>query len=1389
VPLLTFTFAFTSCSDFLGPKIAVVQLTPTNIVFDAIGDTARLTAVARDSKGKALKPKAPVVWSSSNTAVARVEGGLVTALGNGSATITAMIDDVLGTASVVVTQGVWRIDVTPATDTIAALGATTQYEAQAWDRNGNVVQVDSIRWVSSNPAVATIDEHGLATAVSNGSVAVTASVGAVHGQAALIVRQRPATIVVAPTEAALLVNETMRLIAESRDSLNHAIPDSLAAVIWTSDSPTVAQVIQGGGVRAVKAGTARITATAGSAYGSALITVREPAPPPVSTMVTQVAVQVPALVDTAMVYVFSALGGASARNASGSYEVRRADSSSSAIFAMEGGEVFGLTVLPPAALGSAREPTRGRAADVTSMGPVPIDAFSTAVALVFFTPFFASAPAGVADSLLLVIRSVPEVAALADVINAHLAATGSLPDTTDQAFRAAYEAAVRAAHARIAQLGGFPTTEAMLGAYYQTRFAASGLEINLPANIAPRMLVEVRNKGARDVEMYLTVGDTSGRPREDLSTAGYQPLGGEAWLTPADYAPDITTLSGWLQLIAAVRRLASDESWASVDVDSITVSFTPDSARYLLYGYGLGLRDLGVDLGAISGDENWRYIAPALATVWFQLIAPPLSLVTGYKLKRGKPKDDPKMRALLSTIWELGSASGFVDCIPKAEADAVKMLTCGAHEIWLHYRRHPEALLHHLVAALDAAGVSATEDAISFILTKASLWLFGAKVLSTAVMSTAVDLMATTATAAMSQLRQEFDLSYNGLLGAARIVKLRGDRQSGEFGRVLPEPLEVSVTAANGAPVPRAWVSWAPAPGSGAASSATSVTDDAGRAWVLWTTGEAASQRVIASLTGTGVYVVFTFGVSATIGSFDGTSRTLPPNQDGLIRFSVTNTGTKAWTFGATVRLQMPSGGDTLLAVRTLTLTPDDSGTVEWTYRFNEVGSWGLRAMVWLESSEPLQTMLHDSGWLRNYIRVGNEGVLASTLRNVSGTDAPAAGVRQVLYTNPPRTVTGANPAVFADVSPGSYWLEGYYTGTFFGEEFWTSQMVAVMAGATTNVTLTRNYPYAADVVIKNDATGAVLTAGQVIPLGTRLRAEVTVRNNVPGTDLPSRVRFIFDRDRAATYDSDSTAMVQTVLGSGGTKIYTFRYTPSAGGQYYYALEVNTTLVNGNTVRTDSWTWTQTITVATTGTVSSTLRNVSGTDAPAAGVRQVLYTNPPRTVTGANPAVFADVSPGSYWLEGYYTGTFFGEEFWTSQMVAVMAGATTNVTLTRNYPYAADVVIKNDATGAVLTAGQVIPLGTRLRAEVTVRNNVPGTDLPSRVRFIFDRDRAATYDSDSTAMVQTVLGSGGTKIYTFRYTPSAGGQYYYALEVNTTLVNGNTVRTDSWTWTQTVRAQ
>jgi hypothetical protein len=86
------------------PKATTVVLNTATLTIDAIGATGQLSVTVQDQKGQPMVGLVPT-YSSSATGVATVSAaGLVTAVGNGSATITANVDGATATATVTVAQ-------------------------------------------------------------------------------------------------------------------------------------------------------------------------------------------------------------------------------------------------------------------------------------------------------------------------------------------------------------------------------------------------------------------------------------------------------------------------------------------------------------------------------------------------------------------------------------------------------------------------------------------------------------------------------------------------------------------------------------------------------------------------------------------------------------------------------------------------------------------------------------------------------------------------------------------------------------------------------------------------------------------------------------------------------------------------------------------------------------------------------------------------------------------------------------------------------------------------------------------------------------------------------------------------------------------------------------
>jgi hypothetical protein len=168
-------------------QIATVGISPSAATLTALGQTLSLTAVAKDAQGAVL-PDQVFSWASDEVDVATVdEEGLVTAVGNGTAEITAAANDVVGSCSLRVQQAVTAIHVSPATATLPAVGDTVRLTAVAKDGGGNPIPGVTFGWTSSHPEVAEVDSRGLVTATGLGTATITASREDIEGMTTITV--------------------------------------------------------------------------------------------------------------------------------------------------------------------------------------------------------------------------------------------------------------------------------------------------------------------------------------------------------------------------------------------------------------------------------------------------------------------------------------------------------------------------------------------------------------------------------------------------------------------------------------------------------------------------------------------------------------------------------------------------------------------------------------------------------------------------------------------------------------------------------------------------------------------------------------------------------------------------------------------------------------------------------------------------------------------------------------------------------------------------------------------------------------------------------------------------------------------------------------------------
>jgi len=163
-------------SSFIIVKVNIpttgVTVTPTNQTIN-VGNTFTITPTVTPDNATDKS----VIWTSSDDTIATVDAnGKVTALKEGTATITATTNDGGFTASCIITviksEGrVTGITVTPISKTanVGEIFFVTPYitPVDAEDK--------SVTWSSSNPSIAIVDSIGKVTALKEGNVTITAT--------------------------------------------------------------------------------------------------------------------------------------------------------------------------------------------------------------------------------------------------------------------------------------------------------------------------------------------------------------------------------------------------------------------------------------------------------------------------------------------------------------------------------------------------------------------------------------------------------------------------------------------------------------------------------------------------------------------------------------------------------------------------------------------------------------------------------------------------------------------------------------------------------------------------------------------------------------------------------------------------------------------------------------------------------------------------------------------------------------------------------------------------------------------------------------------------------------------------------------------------------------
>ncbi len=224
------------------------------------GEAATLTATVNPSDATDKS----ATWSSSDATIASVDqSGKVTALAGGSVTIKAAAGEKFATCSVMITVPVSSVSLDKKTLSLimgesATLTATVN-PSDATDK--------TVTWSTSNASVATVT-NGLVKATGGGTATITVNASGKTATCTVNVAIPVSSITLNMSSVKLKQNETVQLSATVG-------PDDATdkSVTWSSSDSSIATVDSNGKVKALKQGSAVISAKAGEKTATCSLTV------------------------------------------------------------------------------------------------------------------------------------------------------------------------------------------------------------------------------------------------------------------------------------------------------------------------------------------------------------------------------------------------------------------------------------------------------------------------------------------------------------------------------------------------------------------------------------------------------------------------------------------------------------------------------------------------------------------------------------------------------------------------------------------------------------------------------------------------------------------------------------------------------------------------------------------------------------------------------------------------------------------------------------------------------------------------------------------------------------------------------------------------------------
>ena len=168
------------------PHLVNLCIDPSNVEL-LVGKDVQLNAYAVDSDGNTIYDVS-VSWSGSGSVASVDDTGLVRGLSVGTATIKAStLDNSLQAYATINVISIGRVHIFPEDKSMYCYSSWGRYSAYVYDSQGNYLPGYPVQWSTSDPAIATIDQSGVVSALSWGLTSVYASCEGIRGESNLYV--------------------------------------------------------------------------------------------------------------------------------------------------------------------------------------------------------------------------------------------------------------------------------------------------------------------------------------------------------------------------------------------------------------------------------------------------------------------------------------------------------------------------------------------------------------------------------------------------------------------------------------------------------------------------------------------------------------------------------------------------------------------------------------------------------------------------------------------------------------------------------------------------------------------------------------------------------------------------------------------------------------------------------------------------------------------------------------------------------------------------------------------------------------------------------------------------------------------------------------------------